>query len=107
MNLRRRFSIALIAAVSAWPPPIAPGDPPSSPANDVRLQGAYRSDKDGWIYVHLEGSPEQIGFQHGSLLAAEIADFLRVDQALSPQVHQARLGLLPASLREDALAADR
>ncbi len=78
MNLRRRFSIALIAAVSAWPPPIAPGDPPSSPANDVRLRGAYRSDKDGWIYVHLEGSPEQIGFQHGSLLAAEIADFLRV-----------------------------
>ena len=32
--------------------------------------GAYRFEKGGWIYVHLEGSPEQIGFQHGSLLAA-------------------------------------
>ena len=41
-------------------------------------QGSYRFERDGWIYVHLEGSPEQIGFQHGSLLAHEIADFLRV-----------------------------
>ena len=36
-----------------------------------------RSEKDGWIFVHLEGTPEQVGFQHGSLLAAEIGDFLR------------------------------
>ncbi len=28
--------------------------------------------------MHLEGSPEQIGFQHGSLLSGEIADLLRV-----------------------------
>ena len=49
------------------------------PAGDAgRLQGSYRFERDGWIYVHLEGSPEQIGFQHGSLLADEIADFLRV-----------------------------
>ncbi len=41
-------------------------------------QGSYRFERDGWIYVHLEGSPEQIGYQHGSLLADEIADFLRV-----------------------------
>ncbi len=41
---------------------------------DARLRGAYRFDKGGWVYVHLEGSPEQIGFQHGYLLAPEIAD---------------------------------
>jgi hypothetical protein len=41
-------------------------------------QGSYRFERNGWIYVHLEGSPEQIGFQHGSLLAPEIFDFLRV-----------------------------
>ena len=40
--------------------------------------GSHRFEKDGWIYVHLEGSPEQIGFQHGSLLSDEIADLLRV-----------------------------
>ena len=48
------------------------------PATDERLQGAYRFERDGWIYVHLEGPPERSGFQHGYLLAAEIADFLRV-----------------------------
>jgi Phospholipase B len=41
---------------------------------DPRLGSAYRFDKGGWIYVHLSGSPEQIGFQHGSLLAEEIQD---------------------------------
>ena len=33
------------------------------------LKGAYRVEKSGWIFVHLEGSPFQIGFQHGYLLA--------------------------------------
>jgi len=34
----------------------------------------YRFERDGWIYVHLEGTPYDIGYQHGYLLAAEIAD---------------------------------
>jgi hypothetical protein len=41
---------------------------------DPRLQGAYRFTRHGWIYVHLQGSPDQIGFQHGYLLAPEIED---------------------------------
>ncbi|PYV10295.1 MAG: hypothetical protein DMG23_08185, partial [Acidobacteria bacterium] len=41
---------------------------------DPRLAGAYRFEKGGWIYLHLEGAPGQIGFQHGYLLAPEIAD---------------------------------
>ena len=43
-------------------------------ASDARLQKAYRFQKGGWTYVHLEGSPADIGFQHGYLLAPEIAD---------------------------------
>src|SRR5262249_53556871 len=39
-----------------------------------RLAKAYRFQKGGWTYVHLEGSPADIGFQHGYLLAPEIAD---------------------------------
>ena len=31
-------------------------------------------ERSGWIQVHLEGSPAEIGFQHGYLLAAEIED---------------------------------
>ncbi len=39
---------------------------------DSKLAKASREDKAGWIYVHLEGSPETIGYQHGYLLANEI-----------------------------------
>lgn len=43
-------------------------------ASDARLQKAYRFQQGGWNYVHLEGSPSEVGFQHGYLLAPEIAD---------------------------------
>jgi hypothetical protein len=42
--------------------------------SDARLQKAYRFQKGGWTYVHLEGSPADVGYQHGYLLAPEIAD---------------------------------
>jgi hypothetical protein len=41
---------------------------------DHRLEGAYKFDQGGWTYVHLAGTPEQIGFQHGYLLARQIED---------------------------------
>jgi len=43
-------------------------------ADDPRLKGAYRYERGGWVYVHLEGAPGNIGFQHGFLLATEIQD---------------------------------
>src|ERR1700719_148307 len=43
-------------------------------SNDPRLKGAYRYEQGGWVYVHLEGDPASIGFQHGYLLAPEISD---------------------------------
>jgi hypothetical protein len=46
----------------------------ASPDKDPRLKGAYRFTENGWIYVHLQGTPEEIGFQHGYLLAPEIED---------------------------------
>jgi hypothetical protein len=50
----------------------------TSAVDSSRLAGSYRFERDGWIYVHLEGTPDQLGYQHGTLLASEIADFLRV-----------------------------
>jgi hypothetical protein len=50
----------------------------------ARGQGAastapgYRFERGGWTYVHLEGTPEQMGFQHGALLSAEIEDMVKV-----------------------------
>jgi hypothetical protein len=38
----------------------------------------YRFDRGGWIYVHLEGSPHDIGYQHGYLLAPEISEAFAV-----------------------------
>lgn len=52
--------------------------PKSQSSKDTRLAGSYRFERGGWTYVHLQGSPAQIGFQHGYLLAPEIADFYRV-----------------------------
>ena len=50
----------------------------SQVAKDPRLANSYSFERSGWKFVHLEGTPEQIGFQHGYLLAAEIADTLNV-----------------------------
>lgn len=40
--------------------------------------GSRQPNRNGWIRVRLEGTPAEIGFQHGSLLAAEIADAHKV-----------------------------
>jgi len=37
-----------------------------------------RSEKNGWIVLHLEGTPREIGRQHGTLLAPEIDDALKM-----------------------------
>lgn len=44
---------------------------------DRRLGNAYREDKEGWVFVHVEGSPDEIGYQHGYLLAPEIGNSIR------------------------------
>jgi hypothetical protein len=45
------------------------------PQTDPRLKKALRApERNGWIQVRLEGSPTELGFQHGYLLATEIQD---------------------------------
>lgn len=63
--------LTLISAAAATPVPSL---------KDARLAGSYRFERGGWTYVHLQGTPEQIGFQHGYLLASEIEDFSHVIQ---------------------------
>lgn len=41
------------------------------------LAKANRYDKNGWIYLHIEGGPFERGFQRGFLTANEIDDFLK------------------------------
>ncbi|HEX5234694.1 MAG TPA: C45 family peptidase [Silvibacterium sp.] len=42
------------------------------------MAGSYKFDRGGWTYVHLQGNPQQIGFQHGYLLAPQIIDYFQV-----------------------------
>jgi hypothetical protein len=48
----------------------------AAPKPESALQKAYRFQKGGWTYVHLEGTPAEVGYEHGYLLAPEIADAL-------------------------------
>ena len=67
----RRISVLLAALVLSLAFTLAS----SEPSADPRLKKASRApDRNGWIQVHLEGSPGEIGFQHGYLLASEIQD---------------------------------
>jgi hypothetical protein len=38
------------------------------------VQQSSREDRGGWIILHLAGSPHDVGYQQGSLVAEEIAD---------------------------------
>jgi hypothetical protein len=51
----------------------------TSTSPDPRLKGAVRRPPvNGWTYVRLEGTPGEIGFQNGYLLAPEIQDLEKV-----------------------------
>jgi hypothetical protein len=52
----------------------ASGRAVESSSGEQHFDKAYRFERGGWIYVHLEGAPHDIGYQHGYLLAPEIAD---------------------------------
>ena len=44
----------------------------------VRRHGpGYRYPQDGWVVVHVEGQPYERGYQHGTLLAPEIGDYVK------------------------------
>ena len=75
-----RFPALLVAAsfVTAF-------SVPAAAAPDARLQDAYKFNEGGWTYVHLQGAPGQVGFQHGYLLAREIEDNVLVYQVEAPQ----------------------
>lgn len=47
------------------------------PLAKVRWEGpAFRYEEGGWIFVHVEGEPFARGYQHGRLLAEELAAYL-------------------------------
>lgn len=70
------LTLTLVAAAAS----AATSKPNTAKADEARLKGGYRFERGGWVYVHLEGTPADIGYQHGYLLAPEIEDGFRVVQ---------------------------
>src|SRR5437588_11729215 len=56
--------------------------PSLTPEQHEWLSKGRRFERAGWIYLHTEGEPRPRGFQHGFLLAKEIADGLGVTRAV-------------------------
>lgn len=51
------------------------------------IAGPYvptRTDHDGWVIVKLAGTPSEVGYQHGSLLAHEIGDAIETLKIAMP-----------------------
>jgi len=71
--MARRLALSLLIAYALV------GAPARDPQGDPRLKKAFRKpEQNGWIFVHLEGTPAEIGYQHGFLLAPEIEDAYKV-----------------------------
>lgn len=68
----------IIAALSG----LAAGAPD---ARQALLRGGYRTERDGWVFIHAQGPPRQLGFQNGYLVAPEFDDFSKVLQLYLPK----------------------
>ncbi len=77
MKLKITFLLILAAGAIFY------GCKTSAPANS-RLGNATREDKNGWIYIHLSGSPADVGYQHGYLVANEIDTVMKMMQYYLP-----------------------
>ncbi len=76
----RRYLLILLVLLAA----AAAAVRSRQPSHDGRLRGSFRKpERNGWIYVHLEGKPGEIGYQHGYWLAPEIERTFRAAAALA------------------------
>jgi hypothetical protein len=76
IRVGRFISVALVFLFAACC--LAEPQASLTPEQQSWLAKGRRSERAGWIYLHIEGEPRERGFQHGYLLAKEIAEGLRV-----------------------------
>jgi hypothetical protein len=76
--LSRTWSLCLLCLLSSFIPSAHARRVTPAPSSAESSGPGYRFDRGGWKFVHLEGTPGQIGFQHGQLLSTEIADLVNV-----------------------------
>jgi hypothetical protein len=76
ISARRLLVAALLCLCAARG--LADPQPSLTSEQQIWLAKARRSERAGWVYLHIEGEPRERGFQHGYLLAKEIAEGLRI-----------------------------
>lgn len=76
---KRIISLSIIVfIISIFPCLISFGtDQNLTPEEKEWLKNAYRYDKNGWIFLHIEGKPFERGFQRGYFTASEIGEFFK------------------------------
>lgn len=79
ISLTKRIGLGWLAAALLAHATLLAAD--LTPEQKDWLAKAHRFERHGWVYVHLEGEPRAIGFQHGYLLAPEIVHGIKVTQA--------------------------
>jgi hypothetical protein len=78
--MKRRILILALVLACGWPALRPQTAPTLTPQQKSWLAKAERHEKNGWIYLHIEGGPQERGFQHGFLLAKDIAEGLRIQR---------------------------
>jgi hypothetical protein len=78
-----KFLLSIFIAICLFMPNGVLSDQTGSPTQLTQEQESWvsraeRHERAGWIYLHIEGEPRERGFQHGYLMAKEIAESLRV-----------------------------
>lgn len=77
-NNRIPICLLLLSAFlmqSCSPANVSHGNAGNASQQKQWLSKAYRYDKNGWIFLHIEGAPFERGFQRGYLTANEIENF--------------------------------
>jgi hypothetical protein len=74
--------LGIILAGCCPKPPAPPPIPPAAPAATTSgwMSKAWKTERAGWTYLHIEGDARARGFQHGALLSKEIADALKTQR---------------------------
>src|SRR5438874_701963 len=73
----RILSVLPVIFLCLLPSPGRAGDFQPDPRTVERHGKGYRYPQAGWIVLHIEGEPYERGYQHGKLLAPEIAAHVR------------------------------
>src|SRR5260370_34742898 len=76
----RLDGILVLGSARAASPSAADFSP--DPKSVQRYGPAYRYPQAGWIVLHIEGKPYDRGYQHGYLLASEVAGYLKCFAAM-------------------------